>query len=427
MDIDKEVRRFKMELLRKMPFYGDIVMRLPIVENERILTACTDGGKIEYNPRFLALLTQGQRNFVLMHEIFHVLLFHCKRHGERNPRIWNTAADIIVNSILMKLTNDMKEASIAFEQPSDGIFANVGPEETVENLYEQLLADNKRMTDDSGTVLVRLNNSWRDRDPVKMDVPDDIIFRDPENTEAGIGHNLFRGAAGPGSGREDKAETGLSEAMLLQIIRESASANRSGFGSYYVPDQLFGLTESKRIKWQTLLRDFFVEELSDESSYTTPERKYLHMDIILPGYGRSEEKIEEVWAFVDSSISIGKDAMEQFLTQLYRIAKEFKCIFNICYWDTKVTDVYRKIRKEDDILKSLPRHSGGTDINCVYRWLKDNKVRPDIMLILTDGYFGSLDSSLFVRSLGKKTILVLSGSIPVNDDMKRIGRITKLE
>ena len=151
------------------------------------------------------------------------------------------------------------------------------------------------------------------------------------------------------------------------------------------------------------------------------------MDLILPGYGQSDEKIEEIWAFVDSSGSVGKNEMEQFLTQLYRIAKEFKCVFNICYWDTQVTDVYKKILKEDDILKSLPLHSGGTDINCVYRWLKDNKVRPDVMLILTDGYFGSLDRSLFVPSLGKKTILVLSGAIPTNDDMKRMGKITRLE
>ena len=427
MDFEMEIKRFKMDLLRKMPFYGDIVMRLPFIENTHIPTARTNGGKIEYNPKFLSSQTRGQRNFVLMHEVFHVLLFHCKRHGERNPRLWNTAADMIVNSMLMNLMNNMREASIPFERPVDGIFANVGIGETVENLYEKLLADNKRMGKNSKKVMVRLNNSWRNQDPVEVDAPDDIIMSDSEIIDADISDDRPLGGMAPGTKGESASEIGLSENMLLQIIRESASANRSSLGSYFVPNQIFGLVESKRIKWQTLLRDFFVEELSDESSYTTPERKYIHMDLILPGYGQSDEKIEEIWAFVDSSGSVGKNEMEQFLTQLYRIAKEFKCVFNICYWDTQVTDVYKKILKEDDILKSLPQHSGGTDINCVYRWIKDNKVRPDVMLILTDGYFGSLDRSLFVPSLGKKTILVLSGTIPTNDDIKRMGKITRLE
>ena len=157
-------------------------------------------------------------------------------------------------------------------------------------------------------------------------------------------------------------------------------------------------------------------------------RQLRHPNIVrLLGYGQEDEKIEEIWAFVDSSGSIVKNEMEQFLTQLYRIAKEFSCVFNLCYWDTEVTDVYRKIRKADDIFNSLPKHSGGTEINCVYRWLKDNKVRPDVMLILTDGFFGTPDRSLFSRSLAKKTILVLSGSVQENEDMRRMGRITRLE
>jgi predicted metal-dependent peptidase len=150
------------------------------------------------------------------------------------------------------------------------------------------------------------------------------------------------------------------------------------------------------------------------------------MDMILPGHSLTDETVEEIWAFVDSSGSVGHDEMTQFLTQLYRIAREFKCIFNICYWDTAVTEVYKKILREDEILKCIPHHSGGTDINCVYQWIRDNKVKPDVMLILTDGYFGQLTTPTFSRQLGKKTILVLSSDIMINDDMKKIGKIAKL-
>jgi predicted metal-dependent peptidase len=250
---------------------------------------------------------------------------------------------------------------------------------------------------------------------MRVDVPDDIILSDG-TFEIGID-----------SGQHSKSGDGLSELAVRQIIRESSMKNRSDFGSYYVPNQLFALTESKQIKWQRLLSEYLTEDYSDEASYTTPERKYIHMDLILPGYGRTDEKIEEIWAFVDSSGSIGKNQMEQFLTQLYRISKQFKCIFNICYWDTEVTDVYKKVMTEDEILKSIPHHSGGTNINCVYRWIKENRVKPDIMIILTDGYFGSLDRCVFAPSLRKKTILVLSEAGPTNSDMMEIGKITRLD
>ena len=448
MDAEQTVNKFRMDLFRKMPFYGDIVMRLPFVKDETIETACTNGREIRYNPGFFERMSEGQRNFVLMHEVFHVLLFHCKRNVNRDPELWNVAADIIVNDILFKLERNMRDNGIPFESPRDGIFGNPGEHDTVETIYEELVrsrADSKAakeiknckpQTHIIGRLRIRLEGQGK--------LVDDLVFPDgPDDgrSESGLlapnATGGQRSADGQSSGEPGKGglgdtfdgnslDGGLSETAILEIIRGASSANRSAFGSFYVPEQLFHLVESKIIKWQSLLRDFLTENRSDESSYTTPERKYIHMDLILPGYSLEDEKIEEIWAFVDSSGSVGAETMNEFLTQLWRISKEFKCIFNICYWDTEVTDVYKGITKENDILKSIPRHSGGTDINCVYRWINENRIKPDVMLILTDGYFGGLNRSVFKPSLGKKTILVLSTSLPENDDMKSIGRITRL-
>jgi predicted metal-dependent peptidase len=420
MVIEDEIVRFKMQLLRKMPFYGDIVMRLPIVRNDAVPTAQTNGRMIEYNAKFLSGMREGQRNFVIMHEIFHVLLFHCDRRNERRPRIWNTAADIIVNHMLQRLTHEMNSRGIVFERPVDGIFEYINDSETVENLYAKLLEANKDQRENSKKVRVMLNN-WGPYRNKQFNAPDDIILIDV--TE-------HSGDVKKGKDDEDSKdllkEIGLSKQAILDIIRESATKNRSSMGSYFVPKQLFGLVESKKIKWQVLLKDFLIEEINEETSYSTPERKYIHMDLIIPGYGTQEEKLEEIWAFVDSSGSIGSNEMSQFLTQLYRISKEFHCVINICYWDTEVTDIYKKIANEKDIFNSLPKHSGGTDINCVYRWIKENKVKPDVMLVLTDGFFGELSQQYYNRTLSQKTILVLSGNIQVTESMKHIGKIARL-
>ena len=63
----------------------------------------------------------------------------------------------------------------------------------------------------------------------------------------------------------------------------------------------------------------------------------------------------------------------------------------------------------------------------MYEWIRDNKVKPDVMLILTDGYFGKLETDAYLPKYKKKTVLVLSSDISIDADMKRIGKITRLE
>ena len=90
------------------------------------------------------------------------------------------------------------------------------------------------------------------------------------------------------------------------------------------------------------------------------------------------------------------------------------------------SDVYKKILSEKDIMKCVPRHSGGTNINCIYNWMSENKVKPNVMLILTDGYFGQLSTPKFNHNYAKKTILVLSSNIAVDDNIRKVGKIAKL-
>ena len=147
---EQEVNKFRYALMRKMPFYGDIVMRLPFVADHSIPTAATNGIAIKYNPDFIMSMPEGQRNFVLMHEVFHALLGHCSRNADRNPQLWNIAADYIVNSSLTQLSRSMKAAGIPFERAKDGLYANVGPADTVENLYAKLLDLNRWKQENGG-------------------------------------------------------------------------------------------------------------------------------------------------------------------------------------------------------------------------------------------------------------------------------------
>ena len=104
----------------------------------------------------------------------------------------------------------------------------------------------------------------------------------------------------------------------------------------------------------------------------------------------------------------------------------FHCTLNIAYWDTSVTEVYRKVDTVAKLREALPRHSGGTNINCVYQWIAENRVKPDVMLILTDGCFGALMNQYKPNRFRKKTILVLSDASTNGPGMWEIGKVAVL-
>ena len=364
-------------------------------------TAATDGRRIYYNQRFMSSLNEKERHFVLMHELFHILLMHPSRYGGRDSELYNVAADMVVNDHCRQLASKLD-----LQAPRYGIYGNVRPEQSAEELYAMLAKDNQEyLQQKKRNIMLRKQYRYGE-------YPAEIPLGDPRS-------DLLPCPEG------ENAEALARE--IRDMVREAAKSDPGMGASMFVPAQVLRLTETRRLPWKRLFKDFMTENEDDDASYATPERKYLHMDLILPGHCESEGRLSEVWAFVDSSGSISQNEMGQFLTQLYRISREFKCTMHIAYWDTSVTDVYRNVVGEKKILECLPKHSGGTNINCVYRWLQENHVRPDVMLILTDGAFGTLQQQFYSRKLRERTILVLSNSQFRGASMEQIGRIATLE
>ena len=62
----------------------------------------TDGSRIVYNPAFVDELKPAELEGTLAHEVLHCALGHQCRRGERDPRLWNEAADLAINPILLE-------------------------------------------------------------------------------------------------------------------------------------------------------------------------------------------------------------------------------------------------------------------------------------------------------------------------------------
>src|SRR5579884_4288652 len=93
-------------------------------------TMATDGTRIVYNPAFVDELKPAELEGTLAHEVLHCALGHHCRRGNRDPGLWNEAADLAINPILIK--NGFTLPSGALIDPA---FTNLSAEE----IYARLL------------------------------------------------------------------------------------------------------------------------------------------------------------------------------------------------------------------------------------------------------------------------------------------------
>ena len=130
----------RMRILMNHGFYGLLLMHMIFALDENCETAATDGKRIMFGPDFLEKLSDQELDFVMMHEILHVVLQHCFRQGDRDDDRFNVACDIVVNSNIL-LSNHMNLQSIMLEgQPAMHFVPNgqEGYEYTAEQVYAML-------------------------------------------------------------------------------------------------------------------------------------------------------------------------------------------------------------------------------------------------------------------------------------------------
>ena len=106
-------------------FYGLMLMHMIYAIDEDCKTVSTDGRRIFFNPEFLDELTDDELDFVMMHEILHIILQHCFRQGKRDKEQFGIACDIVVNSnILLSENNNISAITLKKYGPSMHLVPN---------------------------------------------------------------------------------------------------------------------------------------------------------------------------------------------------------------------------------------------------------------------------------------------------------------
>lgn len=113
-ELNEELSLVRLQLQYRSPFFGALVLYLDTAFDTtgRFPTAATNGRKVWINPEFWQSLTMPQRAGLLLHETLHAALLHCSRRGNRNPGIWNIAADFVVNHLIRQANIELPKRAL---------------------------------------------------------------------------------------------------------------------------------------------------------------------------------------------------------------------------------------------------------------------------------------------------------------------------
>ena len=133
----------RMRILVEQGFFGLLLMHMKFAIGDELDTAWVSSDTITFNPSFMDELSEDELVFVLEHEVMHTALGHVARGRGRNQELFNVAADIVVNSNILR-SNGMDLASITLREYGESMHLTPAGDEgygyTAEEVYEMLLA-----------------------------------------------------------------------------------------------------------------------------------------------------------------------------------------------------------------------------------------------------------------------------------------------
>ena len=356
-------------LLLRHPFFGNMATRLRILAADDWLpTAAVDGRNLYFNTQFFNAMSNKEIEFVVAHEILHMVFDHLGRREERNPMLYNIAADYIVNNLLVRDRIGAKPKIVDCFQ--DFKYEGWTSEEVYEELFKEAEKNGEEFLKQLGEMLDE-----------HLDNEEDGDGGDPgEEGKDGKGNAVSKKPAKYSKEEMKKIKDEVKEAML-----NAAQAAGAGNVPAGVQRMIKELTEPK-INWRELLRQQIQSTIKSDYTFSRPSRKGQMSGAILPGMNFSETI--DICIGLDMSGSIGNAQAADFLGEVKGIMDEYKD-YKIKIWCFD-TEVYGEddFSADDgrDLLEYEIKGGGGTDFMANWRYMRENDIQPKKFLMFTDGY-----------------------------------------
>jgi predicted metal-dependent peptidase len=361
MDVDvyERIITARIGLLLRHPFFGNMATRLKVQRADWLPTAAVDGRNLFYNVQFFNAMNNKEIEFVLAHEILHMVFDHLTRREDRDPRLYNIACDYIVNNLLVDDRIGTIPSIVNCFQ--DFKYRGWASEAVYDDLFEQAKQNGEEYLKQLGEML------------------DEHIDWEGEGDE--------EGDEGEGKGRPtySKAEREAIKDEIKEAMIQASQSAGAGNTPAGVQRLIKELTEPK-MNWRELIQQQIQSTIKSDYTFSRPSRKGWHTGAILPGMNFDETI--DICVAIDMSGSIGNAQAADFLGEVKGIMDQFKD-YKIKIWCFD-TDVYNEDDFAGDDGREITEYEvvggGGTDFDANWRYMKEQGIQPKRFIMFTDGY-----------------------------------------
>ena len=349
----ERITQSRVRLLLTKPFFGQLATRLRIEDaSDYIPTAATDGRRFLYNIDFINRLSDPELDFLVGHEVLHVVYDHMEARGERDKMVYNAAADYNINMTLVEhhIGEPIKQESL-----------------------------------DGGQMCL----DWKYRGLNSYEIYDKLI-EDGAGQSGGMDVHLEVGDSNDdadGQGSNQKVQMSEEEKKALKDEIKQAVIQAAQSAGPDVPESVKRMISeliSPRMDWRDVLRTQLESSLRSDFTFMRPSKR--SGEVIFPGMNKDEEL--NIAVFLDTSGSISQTMLRDFLSEVQGIMDQYQSYkIHIAQFDT---NVYAPDTFTSDDGRSMNEYEitggGGTDFEVVYNYMAQEGIEPDQMVMFTDGY-----------------------------------------
>jgi len=334
-----KIAKITMMMQKDTAFYTALLFSLKQRLTEEIPTAATDGRHLLINPEFFWNLSMNERIALLAHEVLHVALDHMHRRGQRNPQLWNVAADYVINYVLTAANYKLPDGGLY-----DAQYANMTTEQVYRLLEQEQQQAQQAMISQCNMDVVYPENATDPDSAVTQDEVTEIVLRASTQAKA-MGQT-------PGS---------LPAEIDIQLQR----------------------TLNPPLPWHIILNNYLTEFSKDDYTFRRPNRRFLP-DHYLPS--AKSEAICNLAICVDTSSSVRDYQFNDFITKIYEMKKMLNPKkISVMAFNTSFVSEQELLEGDDPFKKLVFKGRGGTNIQPALEWIA--KKKPTVALIFTDGEF----------------------------------------
>ena len=349
-------------------FITSVCFSLKYVFTHDVPRAATDGKVLYFHPEWLMSIPPAERLGVLVHEVWHVALNHCKlqkysRMGTRDPKLWNTSCDAVINNYVIDAGMQLPEDRVQFPSEEHGIPCVRGMScEQVYAMLEEMQTKQQPMPD--------IN-------------PDDMDILEPAQDKDADGNVKPVEGQGQSSGQGKPEEMDMELKQIL--VRAAMASKMAGEDPGKLPGDLSFILDkitNPKLPWNQLVQRYFSASAKTNYNFRRPNRRYFPKHY-LPS--KNDKTLDHVTMAIDMSASVSDEEISQFIGEIAQVLRNIQPKKLIMLeFDTELQNV-TEMRSANELLTHEFKGRGGTIIDPVMNYVNEHPT--DLLIMFTDGYF----------------------------------------